>query len=161
AAQGGGIFAASSTAAFLAMVQDHCPSFAKHVFAISGVSGGAVGASLFNAALAEAPAGDKPGCDSFAEAGLLTKRPQAVTQDDHMSPVLAYLLPDVVRGFVGPRRPSVCWDDGPVAWLGRDQILEKSFIYSFNKSRPGAPDAEGGVCPKQTDAGLLKRPLLD
>jgi hypothetical protein len=161
AAQGGGIYAASSTAAFLAMMQDHCPAFAKHVFAISGVSGGSVGASLFDAALAEAPIGDQPGCDSFEKAGLLTKRLQAVTQDDHMSPVLAYLLPDVIRGFAGPRRPSVCWDDGPVAWLGRDQILEKSFIYSFKKSRPGAPDADPGVCPKRTDASLLKRPLAD
>jgi hypothetical protein len=161
AAQGGGIYAASSTAAFLAMMQDHCPSFAKHVFAISGVSGGAVGASLFNAALAEAPLGDKAGCDKFAEPGLLTKRLQAITQDDHMSPVLAYLLPDVFRGFAGPRRPSVCWDEGTVAWLGRDQILEKSFIYSFKKSRPGARDRDGDVCPKQSDDSLLKRRLSD
>jgi hypothetical protein len=161
AAQGGGIYAASSTAAFLAMMQDHCPAFAKHVFAISGVSGGSVGASLFNAALAEAPLGDKPGCDRFEEAGILTKRLQAVTQDDHMSPVLAYLLPDVIRGFAGPRRPSVCWDEGPVAWLGRDQILEKSFIYSFKKSRPGASNADGDVCPEQTDASLLQRRLVD
>jgi hypothetical protein len=131
------------------------------VFAISGVSGGSVGASLFNAALAEAPVGDKPGCDSFEKPGILTKRLQAITQDDHMSPVLAYLLPDVIRGFAGPRRPSVCWDEGPVAWLGRDQILEKSFIYSFKKSRQGASDADGDVCPKRTDASLLKRPLAD
>jgi hypothetical protein len=161
AAQGGGIYAASSTAAFLSMMQDHCPAFAKHVFAISGVSGGSVGASLFDAALAETPISDKPGCDSFEETGLLTKRLQAITQDDHMSPVLAYLLPDVIRGFAGPRRPSVCWDEGPVAWLGRDQILEKSFIFSFKKSRPEAPDSDGHVCPKRDDASLLKRPLAD
>jgi hypothetical protein len=161
AAQGGGIYAASSTAAFLAMMQDHCPSFAKHVFAISGIAGGSIGASLFNAALAETPVSDKQGCDSFADAGPLTRRLQVITQDDHMSPVLAYLLPDVIRGFAGPRRPSVCWDESPVAWLGRDQILEKSFIYSFNKSRPGAPRANGDVCPKRTDASLLQRPLAD
>jgi hypothetical protein len=161
AAQGGGIYAASSTAAFLAMMQDHCPGFAKHVFAISGVSGGSVGASLFGAALAESPAGDRPGCESFEKAGILTKRLQAITQDDHMSPVLAYLLPDVIRGFAGPRRPSVCWDEGPVAWLSRDQILEKSFIYSFKKSRPGAAGADSEVCPKLMDASLLKRPLAD
>jgi hypothetical protein len=161
AAQGGGIYAASSTAAFLAMIQDHCPAFAKHVFAISGVSGGSVGASLFDAALAEAPVRDKPGCDSFAAPGPLTKRLEAITQDDHMSPVLAYLLPDVIRGFAGPRRPSVCWDEGPVAWLSRDQILEKSFIYSFKKSRPGTQDTDGAVCPKQSDGSLLQRRLPD
>jgi hypothetical protein len=161
AAQGGGIYAASSTAAFLAMMQDHCPAFAKHVFAISGVSGGSVGASLFNAALAETPVEEKPGCDSFENAGILTERLRAITQDDHMSPVLAYLLPDVIRGLAGPGRHSVCWDEGRMAWLGRDQILEKSFIYSFKKSQPGAADADGDVCPKRADASLLKRPLAD
>jgi hypothetical protein len=78
-----------------------------------------------------------------------------------MSPVLAYLLPDVIRGFAGPRRPSVCGDEGTVAWFGRDQILEKSFIYSFKKSQPGTPDADGYVCPKKTDTSLLKWPLQD
>lgn len=49
AAQGGGVYAAKHAASFLAEVQDLCPGFAHHLFAISGVSGGSVGAAIFGA----------------------------------------------------------------------------------------------------------------
>lgn len=48
-AQGGGIVAAYHSAGFLGLVQDLCPSFASHVFAISSVSGGSLGAAAFAA----------------------------------------------------------------------------------------------------------------
>jgi predicted chitinase len=51
AAQGGGIYAAYQTAVFLARMQDVCPAFRHHLFAISSVSGGSVGAAAFAAAL--------------------------------------------------------------------------------------------------------------
>lgn len=51
AAQGGGIYAAYQTATFLARMQDICPAFRHHLFAISSVSGGSVGAAVFAAAL--------------------------------------------------------------------------------------------------------------
>ncbi|SFN81636.1 hypothetical protein SAMN05216573_12290 [Bradyrhizobium sp. Rc3b] len=51
AAQGGGIYAANNAARFLARMQDLCPAFRQHLFAISGVSGGSVGSALFAAAL--------------------------------------------------------------------------------------------------------------
>ena len=53
AAEGGGLYAAEHTAHVLSYIQDRCPGFAQHIFAISAVSGGAVGASAFNAALAD------------------------------------------------------------------------------------------------------------
>ncbi len=49
AAQGGGLYAAYQSAMFMAKLQDLCPSFANHVFAMSGVSGGAVGSTIFTA----------------------------------------------------------------------------------------------------------------
>ncbi|MFX7866411.1 hypothetical protein ABTK37_20655, partial [Acinetobacter baumannii] len=49
AAEGGGIYAATHAASFLAEIQDMCPGFSHHLFAISGVSGGSVGAAVFNA----------------------------------------------------------------------------------------------------------------
>jgi predicted chitinase len=55
AAQGGGIYAAYETAIFLARMQDQCPAFRKHVFAISGVSGGSVGAAVFASVLDALP----------------------------------------------------------------------------------------------------------
>ena len=57
AAEGGGIYAASGIALFLAALQDQNPRFAEHVFAISAVSGGAVGSSMFHALLDQPIAG--------------------------------------------------------------------------------------------------------
>jgi predicted chitinase len=51
AAQGGGIYAAHNAARFLARMQDLCPAFRQHLFAISAVSGGSVGSATFAAAL--------------------------------------------------------------------------------------------------------------
>src|SRR5262249_31490051 len=47
AAEGGGILAAAHAASFLAQIQDICPGFSHHLFSISGVSGGSVGAAVF------------------------------------------------------------------------------------------------------------------
>jgi hypothetical protein len=49
AAAGGGIYAASAASTLLARLQDENPCFSDHVFAISGVSGGAIGAAIFQA----------------------------------------------------------------------------------------------------------------
>ncbi|MDX2265208.1 MAG: hypothetical protein NW215_09585 [Hyphomicrobiales bacterium] len=47
AAQGGGLYSAYFTAMTLARIYDRCPAMRHHVFAVSGVSGGAVGAGVF------------------------------------------------------------------------------------------------------------------
>ena len=54
AAQGGGIYAAYHSARFLAAAQDMSPEFSNHLFAISGVSGGALGAATFSTLVAAA-----------------------------------------------------------------------------------------------------------
>jgi hypothetical protein len=46
-AQGGGIYAAYHPALSLARLTDHCPEFAHHLFAISSVSGGSLGAAVY------------------------------------------------------------------------------------------------------------------
>jgi predicted chitinase len=58
-AQGGGIYAAYQSALFLARMQDYCAAFRHHVFAISSVSGGSLGAATF-AALLNGAAGAAP-----------------------------------------------------------------------------------------------------
>lgn len=50
-AQGGGIYAAYHSAKALAVLSDEVPGFSDHLFAISGVSGGSVGATVFANAL--------------------------------------------------------------------------------------------------------------
>jgi hypothetical protein len=47
AVEGGGIYAASAGSMFLARLQDENPCFSDHVFAISAVSGGAIGSTIF------------------------------------------------------------------------------------------------------------------
>jgi hypothetical protein len=54
AAEGGGMYAAYHAASFLGALQDQCPSFAHHVFAISSVSGGTLGAAFFTAVASQA-----------------------------------------------------------------------------------------------------------
>jgi len=178
AAQGGGIYAASTAGAFLATMQDHCPAFARHVFAISAVSGGSVGASLFNAAFADSIARGtnrkaavdvEPGCDSlFAKTGELSRRLRAITQDDHISPVLAYLVPDFVRGLIPgslrpesgePDRKSPC-ESGRAAWGSRNRVLEKSFIDSFKRTASSSNVAEND-CSDQRERNLLARPFSE
>jgi hypothetical protein len=56
AAEGGGLRAAYWTAAVLAAIQAQFPTFSDHCFAISGVSGGSLGAAVFDGLLAARPA---------------------------------------------------------------------------------------------------------
>ena len=63
AAEGGGIYAAAATSLFLAKLQDDFPDFVKHVFAISAVSGGAIGATIFQALAHTNTAGMFANCD--------------------------------------------------------------------------------------------------
>jgi hypothetical protein len=53
-AQGGGQYAAYHTALFIARLYDRCPRLKDHVFAISGVSGGSVGAAVITEMLRNA-----------------------------------------------------------------------------------------------------------
>jgi hypothetical protein len=96
-AQGGGIYAAAAAGSFLARLQDHCPRFANHLFAISGVSGGAVGAAVFEGML-KASRTDRAECSSVAAASpdSLSSKTSAVVLDDHLSPLLGTLLADLL-----------------------------------------------------------------
>ena len=55
-AQGGGIYAAYHPALTLARLTDACPEFAHHLFGISSVSGGSLGAAVYAESLRALPA---------------------------------------------------------------------------------------------------------
>jgi hypothetical protein len=101
AAEGGGIRAAYWTAIALAEMQDRNPAFARHVFAISGISGGSLGAAVFDALLAEQrdrggelPCGRLRGC-----AGRILGH-------DFLAPALAKAIaPDLGQRFLPFRVP--------------------------------------------------------
>lgn len=89
ATEGGGIRAAYWTAIVLCALQDSNPTFASHLFAISGVSGGSLGAVVFEALLAE-PA-----------RGSLQENAHKILAQDFLSPALASMLyPDLVQRLI-------------------------------------------------------------
>lgn len=88
AAEGGGIFAAYYTALYLAKRADlEGPGFARSILAISGVSGGSVGAASFWAIRAS---GVCEGPD--APADCHQQHARAILGHDYLSPVLAVMF---------------------------------------------------------------------
>ena len=109
AAEGGGIYAASAASIFLSRMQGLCPDFADHVFAISGVSGGAIGAVIFQS-LDQAtapgskppPASDCPGAaDKRDDHASLPQEVADVMQDDHFSPIIGSIFPELLGSSTG------------------------------------------------------------
>lgn len=97
-AQGGGVFAAYHASKAMALLSRQVPEFPRHLFAISGVSGGSVGAALYANALD--PAGNN---DTIVE------RIDAMFEPDHLAPVLAAMLfPDTTQRFYP--WPVPAWD---------------------------------------------------
>ena len=109
AAQGGGMYAANLSGLFLARLYDRCPLIRHHVFAVSGVSGGSIGAGFF-AALVNGSADTTltDTCDLYLPAdgkphpkGPLETKMAALLQADFLAPVVAsFLFPDLLQRFV-------------------------------------------------------------
>jgi hypothetical protein len=170
AVEGGGIYAAAAASLFLAGLEDSNPGFSQHVFAISGVSGGAIGATVFHA-LARSKLESGPGNSGNAtNAGVsslpasassqsnecpqrsksadqpATRRPLAamvscIMRDDHFSPVIGALFPELLgasatgraQALAGSFRQSVRLQDS-----GAAHELEQSFVDHWSE-RSEAP----------------------
>lgn len=127
AAEGGGIRAAYWTASVLATLEESHPGFACHLFAVSGVSGGSVGASVFSALIADAAESSSYRCASSSEpdAGPLLADAQEILGRDHLGPLLAGLLfPDLLQRFL----PLNVLPD-------RAEYLERSWEDSWQRTR--------------------------
>ena len=93
ATAGGGIRAAYWTATVLGRLHDTAPPFPDHLFAVSGVSGGSVGATVYRALLAGQA---KAGCADTMEVCA-----QRVLAQDFLGPVSAAMLyPDLIQRFL-------------------------------------------------------------
>lgn len=91
AASGGGIAAAFWTATVLGDLADYSPAWREGVFAMSGVSGGSVGLTVYTAGWAEA------GCARSTRRACL----QAALSGDFLGPALgAALYPDLLQRFL-------------------------------------------------------------
>lgn len=128
AAQGGGLYAAYHTAFFLARAQDMNPDFANHLFAVSGVSGGSVGAAVFHAIL-------NSGICPREKGACHVEKVRQVLRQDFLSPVAAALLfSDFTARFL-PLPGD--W----LSWLSRARAMEDGFAVALKAAGadPGAP----------------------
>jgi hypothetical protein len=105
---GGGAYAGFHSSYFLARLFESCPKFRHHTFAISAVSGGALGAALIATEAARKPGSTEPinvdavlKCDAdpgLADAGPDSAKIEKFFSLDHFSfLVWARLYPDMLR----------------------------------------------------------------
>ncbi|MBY3489438.1 patatin-like phospholipase family protein [Rhizobium laguerreae] len=129
-AEGGGLYAAYFTAAVLGALQDTCPRFGPHVFAISGVSGGSLGAAVY-ASLASEAVQPLSACnfDAVKDQGLKERATKILGQEiltplmagtlfyDFFSSVLPFSIPALDRGRVFDDAIERLWSGQPSGGL--------------------------------------------
>ncbi len=139
AAEGGGIRAAYWTALVLSTFQESNSRFSQHIYGISGVSGGSLGAAAFAAVLNESfdqhlmnKTQKDLKCNFDGQSGDMTKASilqctMAVLSNDFLSPTVAYMLyPDLMQRFLPFSIPS----------FDRSRALEGSWESAWKKVFP-------------------------
>lgn len=152
AASGGGLYSARHTAMTLARIQDNCPSFAQHVFAISGISGGSWGGAIFHSlARANAPNNPDISCeigpgrsqpnrridegsvkcfDGKFEHGKFERCTERFLEQDFLSPLIASgLFPNIFQFF---------WPSS-VPWLNRSALFQTMIEESLRDGSVPSP----------------------
>jgi hypothetical protein len=122
AAAGGGLRAAYWTATVLGAAQDHAPDFRRQLVAVSGVSGGSLGALTFVTLLAQEKLPDNSAkcARGPVPRGAYECAGQAVLSQDFLAPTAAALLfPDTLHRFV------------PLGFADRARALEQSWERSW------------------------------
>jgi hypothetical protein len=142
ASEGGGGYAAAHAYLFLSKLQQRCPNFAGHVFALVGVSGGAVGNTMFRSALPAQVNHDRyRGC-----ADVPTKSNEASLIDsvaaDNLSPVVAAMLfrdmPNrLLFGFLGPQDRADALVDSIVDAVGSPTANPAYWDHFWSQSKDG------------------------
>ena len=98
-ADGGGIRAAWWSATLLGLIADQAPRFPKHIFAMSGVSGGSLGIATF--ALPQVQDVDETGRNSRCMRERRQRCAAAVLSADLLAPIVAAMLTvDLTRSIV-------------------------------------------------------------
>jgi hypothetical protein len=137
AAEGGGVRAAYWTAKILSGLTDENRTFPDRLFAVSSVSGGSLGAVVFDALLAERQAGH------LRQSAQLQDQAKGVLGEDFLSPVLAALLfPDAFVHFIPFSAPLTsadraralegAWEASWQAHVGSDR-LSRGFAALFRE----------------------------
>ncbi|NIQ02651.1 MAG: hypothetical protein GWM98_21680 [Nitrospinaceae bacterium] len=137
AAEGGGIRAAYWTANLLAAFQDDHPEFADHVFALSGISGGSLGAALFVNLVKHEKSLDCPEGPKKWKMKKLRRCAHAILSEDFLAPTVASMLyPDLVQRINPfpwklPDRAEALETSWEKAWrqhVDNNEQLQQSFL---------------------------------
>ena len=100
-AEGGGLRTAYFTSLVLSAAQDKDPQFAHHLFAISGVSGGSVGGTVFAKLTDKYVQPNSATPCGFTNQQNMTSMTNEILGKDLLSPVLAgALYPDLLQRFL-------------------------------------------------------------
>lgn len=146
AAAGGGIRAAQWTGAVLTYLDDQQPKFAESVFAISGVSGGSVGAAFYSELKKQGG-----GCSAAGGQGCLQAKLQEMLAHDFLGPnVSALLFNDLLQRFL------------PIGFLpDRQRALERGWERAWSQAFTN-PGMAGPYSHTWSAAGASEpwRPLL-
>ncbi len=125
AAEGGGIRAGYWTSIVLSALQDRDDKFSDHLYGISGVSGGSLGAAVFAALLKEQGNNRELNCPAGSadkNGGPLQRCAHQLLSEDFLAPTVAYMLyPDLVQRIL----------PFPVASFDRSRALETSWEKSW------------------------------
>jgi hypothetical protein len=125
ATEGGGVRAAYWTASVLTAIQDQAPQFSDHVFAISSVSGGSLGATVFTALVADsARTGVEDDCRGTVNNRSYRLAARQMLSYDFLAPTLASMLhADFVQRFLPigfiPDRAKALETGWETAWRRR------------------------------------------
>jgi hypothetical protein len=124
-ADGGGLYAAYFTGMVLARLQDTCPGFHQHLFAISGVSGGSIGAATYAALVHSYAIGVKTApCDPVdGPKHSIEKYTDEILATDFLTPLVSGLFfADFVQRFIP-------W---PIERFDRARALENAFEQAWS-----------------------------
>ena len=128
AAEGGGIRAAYWAGMVLAKLQDDSQErFGRHLFALSGVSGGALASATFAALIGERGNQQLASahCAAGGKAQLYQQCMRQVLRSDFLSPALGYLLyPDMLQRFLPVAIPAA----------DRARAMEKSWSAAWRQA---------------------------
>lgn len=128
AAEGGGIRAAYWTGIVLARLQDDSGArFARHLFAMSGVSGGSLGSAAFASLVADDQSGalTRSPCAKGNPTRAYQQCMREALRRDYLSPALGYMLyPDMLQRFLPFAMPAA----------DRARAMERGWIQGWRQA---------------------------
>jgi hypothetical protein len=130
AAQGGGIYAAYEASMFLARMEDECPGFSQHVFFISAVSGGSLGAAAFSAATVRNSQTRHVECTG-RQGARVSDLMERFLRNDFLSPTAGAALTSNFLQLFWPR-PVASWD--------RARAMEAAIDFNWWRAMKAVPD---------------------